>query len=154
MIDKFIIQFTRRKILNEKDLLIVNDKYFLVSEKIRETINIIKREPHLAGLYLGRQRGNQFFPSVALLAILHPFAENIITLNDDAAFLFICGRDIYAPSILKMDGRCAESSIVILQNKNKELLGFGKRAHPITSQQPVVENIFDIGDFLRRENKR
>jgi len=158
MITKFIQQFTKKKVVEERTLLIQNDKYFLVDKKGKEIIQQVRQntgnDPYLMGLYLGRQKGYTFFPSLSLLELIFPYGDNIVTVNDDVAFLFICGRDVFGKGILSINGKCAENTIVLVQNKDKELLGFGKRVHPITSKKEVVTNLFDVGDFLRREKNR
>ncbi|MBS3128911.1 hypothetical protein J4410_07250 [Candidatus Woesearchaeota archaeon] len=155
MIENFIRQFTKKKIVDQKDLLVLHEKCFFVNERLKKTMEIIAKktsqEPIYAGLYLGKQKGYTFFPSVSLLEIIKPFVHDVIVVNDEVAFLFICGRDIFSQGILKKRGTCAENTLVFVEDKENNLLGFGKRVHPITSKKEVVTNIFDVGDFLRRE---
>ena len=110
-----------------------------------------------AGTYLGAVKGASFFPSFLLLDMIAKTKANKLVVNKKAAWLFICGRDIFRRGILEGDN-LKKGDYVLVMNEHNECLGFGKlvlslRGAP-DSKQVAVKNILDVGDFLRRERRQ
>jgi ribosome biogenesis protein Nip4 len=78
---------------------------------------------------------------------------NKIVVDRKAAWLFVCGRDIFRRGILAVHGSRRKGDYVLVLNEFGECLGFGKITHSLDAveTQVVVKNISDVGDFLRRE---
>ncbi|MBS7660129.1 MAG: RsmF rRNA methyltransferase first C-terminal domain-containing protein [Candidatus Bathyarchaeia archaeon] len=130
-------------------------KIFLLNNYLRSTIDKVGLEYLHAGIYLGSIKQNRFIPSFPLLFMLADKVRKKIYLTDKAAWLFICGRDIFAEGILHIEGSINKGDLVMLFNKHGECLGYG-----MVKQDPkrarigvVIKNIMDIGDFLRREKQ-
>lgn len=109
-----------------------------------------------AGMYLGKVDGGKFFPSFLLLSIIADCAKNKLIVDDKTAWLFICGRDVFKEGILKAYGSRNKGAYTLVLNSYGECLGFGKIERNLDKAKSgvVVKNILDVGDFLRREQKR
>jgi len=153
-LEHFLIQFgIRRFNKGMKEIYVQDSKYYLISNPIN-SILIKTKKPFTVGTYLGKARGKQFFPSVNLLNMIRAEARNKIWVDDKAAWLFVCGRDLFSEGIKTSTSCVYKGIITLVLNKNDEVLGFGKAVKKITDKDVVViQNIFDIGDFLRRERK-
>ncbi len=110
---------------------------------------------YYAGLYLGKIKNGMFFPSFNLLNMLVGAAANKIVVDQKAAWLFICGRDVFRVGIVKVMGSKRKGDDTLVLNEFGECLGFGKILDDLTSSEGklAVKNVLDIGDFLRRETR-
>lgn len=125
----------------------VEDDLLDLSRKIQRNIN---RDPISVGLFLGEDKGNRFVPSVSLLDQIK--TDQIVTVNDKAEWLFLCGRDLFPASIIEAK---AKSGFVLVENLRNEVLGYGKIKGDLNKPKSIIENKLDRGDFLRREmNKK
>lgn len=148
MIDKFISQFTDKKIDSVKK---IGRSYYLVNEEILEALKLTDMTPDSAGLYLGEEKGEHFKPSLALLDMIAEISSRKVFVDEKSAWLFLCGRDIMAGAITKIN---VSTGLVLVQNGKDENLGFGKIVgnHNDRNQNAIViKNILDKGDYLRRE---
>lgn len=154
-LEHFLIQFGIRsfdKGFNE--IFVQDNKYFLISKQIQEIIKKTKK-PFTAGAYLGKARGSKFFPSVNLLNMVAKHVRNKVTITNKAAWLFVCGRDLFSEAIIDHTHCVYKGIITFILSEKNEVLGFGKTVKKLKDKGVVIDNIFDIGDFLRREkNKR
>lgn len=91
---------------------------------------------------LGRIDRKGFHPSIVLLDILAEHTDKKIVVDDKAAWLFLCGRNILKEAIVEQH---AQEGHTLILNQKHEVLGYGK----ITGAG--VTNKLDRGDFLRRE---
>jgi ribosome biogenesis protein Nip4 len=127
-------------------------RYFLLSRSLK---GLVGRDFYYAGLYLGKVKNARFFPSFNLLAMLARGKANKIVVDRKAAWLFICGRDVFRRGILAMNGSRRKGDYVLVMNEFGECLGFGKilcnADSTVQDAEVVVKNISDVGDFLRRE---
>ena len=153
-LEHFLIQFgIRRFEKGNNELFVQDNKYFLISKDIQ---NIIKKtkKPFYAGTYLGKARGKSFFPSINLLNMMKKKSRNKTWIDEKTEWLFVCGRDIFSEGI-ESSTKCVYKGIItFILNKNNEVLGFGKAVKGLSEKGVVIQNIFDIGDFLRRERKK
>ncbi|MBC7130757.1 hypothetical protein H5T51_06020, partial [Candidatus Bathyarchaeota archaeon] len=106
--NKIISAFTGKlgaKIVLE-DTLILKEKgkLFLLNMELKKLIQEIGIKPIYAGVYLGSQKQKRFVPSFPLLFMIADKAEKKVFLNDKAAWLFVCGRDIFSEGILHVEG--------------------------------------------------
>lgn len=129
-----------------------DDRYYLISPELAKTA---KGDYFYAGLYLGKDRNGMFFPSFNLLNLLVKSAQNKVILERKAAWLFICGRDVFRKGILRVYGSKRPGDVTLVLNEFGECLGFGKILAGLTDSGGravvAVENVLDLGDFLRRE---
>jgi len=97
-----------------------------------------------------------FFPSFNLLNLLVGVAANKIVVDRKAAWLFICGRDIFSEGIVKVMGSKRKGDVTLVLNEFGECLGFGTVMDILNGSagNVAVKNVLDVGDFLRREEKR
>ena len=153
MIDQFTRQFTEQKLLHIEK---IGREYYQIGAELKELMvtadRNLNRNPISAGLYMGMERGKRFYPSLALLDTIGRVTERWNTVDDKAEWLFLCGRDVFAGSVVKANVR---HGLVLVANKRKEVLGYGKIVgDPDKSDSVFIKNILDKGDYLRREMKR
>jgi ribosome biogenesis protein Nip4 len=116
---------------------------------------LIRKDFYYAGTYLGKVKNGRFFPSFNLLAILARVDANKTVVNKKAAWLFICGRDVFRKGIITVRGSRRKGDYTLVLNEFGECLGFGRILCSLEAEakktEVAVKNISDIGDFLRRE---
>ncbi|MEM4756294.1 MAG: hypothetical protein QW594_04135, partial [Candidatus Woesearchaeota archaeon] len=132
------------------------------------------KEYYFAGELLGTSMHQSFLPSIGLLLRTYLTSPYQTILNDHAAWLFTCGRDIFSDGILQSS--CSPKGYSFIVDMQRRCLGLGKKKilHPGSVQgsntplqekekrreqqskvlnQPSITflRVMDIGDFLRRE---
>jgi ribosome biogenesis protein Nip4 len=128
------------------------DKFFLLSPNLRALTGKGK-EWLFAGTYLGKIESGKFHPSFPLLFMIADNAKNKVVVDDKAAWLFVCGRDIFKEGVLEAHGSRRKGAHILVLNRYGECLGFGIMAKDLDKAKKgvVIKNILDVGDFLRRE---
>ena len=128
-------------------------RYYLLSRKL---LDLVREDFYHAGTYLGKANNRQFLPSFQFLAILAKERADRVVVDGKAAWLFICGRDVFWKSIVRIHGNKNKEGHVLVMNEYGDCLGFGKLIGrldaDVKSNKVIVKNISDLGDFLRREN--
>jgi len=154
-ITNFATQFGIGIALNPELTIEKNGRVYLVNTKLRP---LIRRDFFYAGIYLGKAKEGKFFPSFNLLSMLAKKDANKIVVDRHSAWLFICGRDVLAKSIVKVFGTAKKHTNVLVLNEFNECLGFGRivgnLSGKVESGEVAVRNVSDVGDFLRRERYR
>jgi ribosome biogenesis protein Nip4 len=141
----------KAKLNLDPDLVVeTGGRYFLLNKSLKA---MAPRNFFYAGMYLGKVKEEKFFPSFNLLAILAEAEANKVVVNEKAAWLFICGRDIFGGGIVSVQGSRREGDFTLVLNEFEECLGFGRIVRDLGAKDArvVVQNISDVGDFLRRE---
>ncbi len=129
--------------LDENSIIKRENRYYLLTSTIAPFIR-----PNFthAGIYLGKN-GKDFHPGLNFLSLLAAQSNvNKTIVNEKAAWLFVCGRNILPKSIIRIEGSKTRGSYTLIQNENRETLGYGRFVH-----NRAINNIADIGDYLRRE---
>jgi ribosome biogenesis protein Nip4 len=151
-IKDFAFQCGAKLSLNPEFILNRSGRCFLVNKNL---CGYIQKDFYYAGTYLGKVKKGKFFPSFNLLAILARGDANKIVVDRKAAWLFICGRDIFRRGILAVRGSRKKGGHTLVMNEFGECLGFGKIVCRLDEEaektEVAVKNISDVGDFLRRE---
>jgi ribosome biogenesis protein Nip4 len=149
-IDDFVSRFGTKIRFDETLVVKQQDRYFLLSENVKQ---LTSKGFYYAGAYLGEAKDGEFFPSFNLLNIIAQKKANKINVERKAEWLFICGRDVFGQGIAKVAHSKKKGDYVLVLNSHGECLGFGKILHNLERKRrgPMVQNILDIGDFLRRE---
>jgi len=151
---KPIINFASKvkaKLTFDPDLVVeTGGRYFLLNKDLKANAS---RSFFYAGRYLGKMKDGKFFPSFNLLAILSESEANKVIVNEKASWLFICGRDIFGGGVVSVEGSRREGDFTLVLNEFGECLGFGRIVRDLGAKDArvVVQNISDVGDFLRRE---
>ena len=105
--------------------------------------------------YLGKAKEGKFFPSFYLLGMLAKKEANRIILDKKAAWLFICGRDVLRKSIVRVRVQAEKDTNTLVFNEFGECFGFGRIVEKLRDGAGDnglwLENVLDVGDFLRRE---
>ena len=125
----------------------LNDRRFAAGSDVAAEIFDRGRMVY-AGKLLGRTRGD-FIPSAILLRELGRLeGPNKVWVDERVGWLFACGRDVFAESILKSEGDLVEGACFLVM-LGGDCLGYGKIE--ISDEKMMLKNVFDLGDFLRRE---
>lgn len=131
------------------NIMQIRNSYFLASDELLMAKNKIGQEPFSAGIFLGEIKKNNFIPSTNLLDMISVQTQKKIFVNRKTAWLFLCGRDIFGRGIVKSN---VTKGIALIQNENDENLGYGEIINDLSLKDKVViKNLFDKGNFLRRE---
>jgi len=114
---------------------------------------LISKDFFYAGTCLGKTKRGKFFPSFNLLRIIAGKKANKVTVDKKTEWLFICSRDIFKQGITEEMGSKRKGDYTLILNQHGECLGFGRILCNLDKAKDgvVIENISDIGDFLRRE---
>jgi ribosome biogenesis protein Nip4 len=151
LLKKFLEGVGSSLTVDEERLLRINNRRFTVGENLDDFIfrwdNLV-----YAGKLLGKDR-RLFHPSPTLLQEIasEEGSLNRVHVDRETGWLFVCGRDVFEESILRKDGGFEEGdlSLVMLEG---DCLGYGRIE--MFQGKKILKNVFDIGDFLRRERWR
>ena len=136
-------------ILNPRFVVEKEGRYYLLTRKL---LSIAQDDFFYAGSYLGKIKNHKFFPSFSLLTMLAKTGANNVVVDDKAAWLFICGRDIFGKRITASYGSRRKGDYTIILNSFGECLGFGRIVQNLDAEgEVIIKNVSDVGDFLRRE---
>lgn len=150
LIQRFASKVSAKLILNKKLLVEKEGRFFLLNNDMK---SILRNDFFYAGSYLGKLKKGKFFPSFILLAILATGKANKVIVKEKAAWLFVCGRDLFPEGIKEIQGSRRKGDFTLVLNAFGECLGFGRILHDLNSTETgvSVQNVSDVGDFLRRE---
>ena len=149
--EAFASRFGCRVAFNSDLVVEKNQRYYLLNQRLKM---VLQSDYYCAGLYLGKIKNGIFFPSFNLLNLLVSPAANKIVIDPKAAWLFICGRDVFRVGIVKVMGSKLKGDATLVLNEFGQCLGFGKILDLTESHSKIaVKNVLDIGDFLRREKR-
>lgn len=115
--------------------------YYLKNDSLR--VEGFENQSH--SLVLGSEKGF-FEPSLFLLELLSGRTKNKVFVNEEAEWLFLCGRNVFLDNILK---DASKEKVFLVQNEKDENLGLGIKTK--VKGKKVIKNLLDRGDFLRRE---
>lgn len=148
---KFAFQLGVKFSLNADLTVNKAGRYFLLNKAL---LKIARNDFYYSGTYLGKVKKGKFLPSFNLLMMLSEKEANKIVVDKKAAWLFICGRDIFRKAIIEMYGSARKGEYTLVLNEFSECLGLGQIVQNLDrpmKKEVAVKNILDIGDFLRRE---
>jgi ribosome biogenesis protein Nip4 len=146
----FVSRFQTRISLDKNLIVKRRNRYFLLNDRLKR---LISKDFFYAGTYLGKAKRGKFFPSFNLLRMIAEEKANKVIVDKKTEWLFICGRDIFKQGITQVMGSKGKGDYTLILNQHGECLGFGKILCNLEKAKDgvVIENISDIGDFLRRE---
>jgi ribosome biogenesis protein Nip4 len=148
----FASRFGNEITFNKELIIEKNERYYLFNPRLKKDV---QSDFYYAGLYLGKiGKNGGFFPSFNLLNLLVDVVANKIVIDQKAAWLFICGRDVFCKGVVKAMGSKRKGDVTLVLNKFGECLGFGRIVDLNNSGGEIaVHNVLDAGDFLRREKR-
>jgi ribosome biogenesis protein Nip4 len=146
----FASRFGARIVLNTEFIVEKSQRYYLLNPKLRK---VVKADFFYAGLYLGKVKDRLFFPSFNFLNMMAGLEANKVILDRKAAWLFICGRDVFKKGVVKVMGSQKKGDLTLVLNEFGECLGFGMMTTNLDDLKVgvMIRNFLDVGDFLRRE---
>lgn len=142
-LNKFASQFTGKEY---GEATAIGKKYFEAKNELLELNNRTQLKPHTIGVFLGEETRKGFRPSSYLLDRLSADSTRKVFVNRKAEWLFLCGRDVLGKSITRDE---ASEGLCLVCNEEGECLGFGEKK--FVGNSVTIKNVFDKGDFLRRE---
>ncbi len=148
---KFALQFGAKFSLTGDLTMNKAGRYFLRNKAL---LKVARNDFYYSGMYLGKIKKGKFFPSFNLLMMLAQRKANKIVVDKKAAWLFICGRDIFQKAIVDMHGSRRKGDHTLVLNEFGDCLGFGRIVRSLNGSmknEVAVKNVLDVGDFLRRE---
>jgi ribosome biogenesis protein Nip4 len=132
----------------ESEVLRINDKYFTLDPALIDGLKVREGLVY-AGRYLGRDR-RLFEPSSLLLQMLASEPDTRkVHVGRAAAWLFVCGRDIFEENITSAEGDLAPGGHFLVIYSG-QCLGYGR--YETVWDRIMLRNLFNIGDFLHRED--
>jgi len=137
--------------LDEDPVLKKRDRYFFID-------NALEKLPGnfvYAGVFLGKTVKSKFSPGFELLRMIAGTEANRVVVDGRTEWLFVCGRDIFKQGIIRILGSGRKGDHVLVMNDHLECLGYGIIVVDLDKVQRglAVQNILDVGDFLRREEE-
>lgn len=134
----------------------INNEIYYAPDDLVELKNKIQSHANLTpaacGVFLGCSTQKKFTPGVVLLDVLAKKTKQKIVVDKKASWLYICGRDVFGKSIVS--GAFSQGTYALVLDHEDSVLGYGvfvSDASSDTEDKVVFQNLFDIGDFLRRE---
>ena len=152
-LEGFVSKFGGNVQLNTQFIVEKAERYYLLNPRIKKQL---RGNFYYAGLYLGKIKNGKFFPSFNLLDVLVDVVANKVVLDRKAAWLFICGRDVFGQGVVKVMGSKRKGNFCLVLNEFGECLGFGMIAAELgelATDKVAIKNVLDVGDFLRRERR-
>jgi ribosome biogenesis protein Nip4 len=127
----------------------INNRSFTLDSELERVLHQ-KKSLTYAGRYLGKDR-RRFEPSSILLQeLINEEATHKIKVDRDTAWLFVCGNDIFEEHLIPIVGdlQLGQYYLVLF---NGRCIGYGR--YESSAGIKVLKNLFDIGDFIRREQR-
>jgi ribosome biogenesis protein Nip4 len=132
----------------DPEVLMIDSKRFTLGQEMGRQ-RFSRENLVYAGTYLGRNR-RLFEPGSPLLQMLAAEeGTRKVHLDRDAAWLFVCGRDVFEESIRRVEGALELGGIYLVMFDGR-CVGYGR--FETSAGIHVIRNLFDLGDFLRRED--
>jgi len=151
--EAFVSRFGGRIAFNNDLIVEKNSRFYQLNPRLKSGL---PSDFYYAGLFIGKVGKNGgFFPSFNLLNMLVDVATNKVAVDQKAAWLFICGRDVFRTGVVKVMGSKRKGDATLVLNELGECLGFGKIMDGLSASdvEVAVQNVLDAGDFLRRERR-
>jgi len=150
--DKFNMFISQFNVPAFDNVVRIGRNYFYAEKGISEFRDTINHDVFSLGIFLGEEK-NDFKPSPACIDMISkmPGADKRkVFINKKAEWLFICGRNILEPSIVKNPNHLREG-IVLVQNIEDENLGYGLFRQE--GKDLILRNILDKGEYLRMNQR-
>jgi ribosome biogenesis protein Nip4 len=137
----------------------IGRRCFLTLPEHDELIAKHRKELFGCGVFLGEEK-ERFEPSAALLELIAAkTSEHKTVVDEKAAWLYLCDRDILDKGVVQM-GSPTKSGYLLVQDERDENLGYGfvpgatrkqSGKAKFRNKNVAVRNLLDRGFFLRRE---
>lgn len=150
LIRDFAGRFAAKLSINDRLVINKANKYFLVNENLQKSL---ARDFFFAGSLLGETKKGEFIPGFELLRLIAKGNSNKVIVDSKSEWLFICGRDLFKRGITKVTKPIVTGDYTLVLNQHYECLGFGRVIKDLDKATTgvVIQNLLDVGDFLRRE---
>jgi len=129
-----------------EDVVKIDNKRF--TSPVKAPLDISGRV--YTGIYLGRNK-QRFLPSGVLLQMLGGEEKtHKVYVGRETAWLFVVGKDVFDENIIdKTPGVHLGGYCLVMYGEH--CIGYGR--YETSGDRIVVKNIYNIGDYLRRERE-
>jgi len=149
----FIERFTNENLVDEESVFQLGEEWYSVPKSLFKLGKDLPRHPVFVGTFLGRKKNNYIVPGVALLDLLAASKKTKkVFVADKAGWLFVCGKNVLHSSVQNVENAPQKGDWVLVM-QSEDCLGFGEVETELSDAKGAIKNLFDIGDFLRRERK-
>ena len=158
---KELIQQFTSKDLSLNEVIKIKNGYFLAGKELLELKEEIRKkckiEPEYVGELIAVEKKGRLVPTLTFIERISRQADIKIFVDDKAAWLFMCGKDIFRDSIKRINYKGANVSkneygtirgVALVFDQLDACLGYGII---INRGKIFLKNILDKGDYLRRE---
>src|SRR5271157_3120368 len=114
--EAFASRLGAKIIFNTEFIVEKSQRFYLLSPRLKK----LQSNFYYAGLYLGKVKNGVFFPSFNLLNMLLDVSANKVVVDSKAAWLFICGRDIFRSGVVKVMGSKRKGDYTLVLNEFNE----------------------------------
>ncbi len=132
----------------DPEVLMIDSKRFTLNQELKRR-QFSRKGLVYAGTYLGWNK-RLFEPGSPILQMLAA-EENTrkVHLDRDTAWLFVCGRDVFEDNIERVESVLELGGHYLVMFDGR-CIGYGR--FETSAGIRVIRNLFDLGDFLRRED--
>ena len=116
----FVSRFNASISFDENLIVKKENRYFLINENLKK---FITKDFFHAGIYIGKIKNGNFFPSFSLLKMIAEGKANKVIVDKKTEWLFICGRDIFKQGIMKVIGSKRKGDYTLILNEHGKFLG-------------------------------
>lgn len=121
-----------------------------LSAGLSELLPRLKDPPASVGEPWGSWTGDEWTPSLEAASRFGARNQtDRVIVNDQAAQLFLYGRDILGGSILHRDDGLRRGDLVWVADRDQNVLGLAHIVDAWSSRGPVLRPVIDLGWYLR-----
>jgi ribosome biogenesis protein Nip4 len=134
------------------NVVVIGKRYFYDPEGLLTIARTHNWDPFSVGLYLGEVK-RDFIPTSACIDLLGRSSERKVVVNEKAAWLYLCNRDILMFGVV-IPGEFERDDLVFVVDSRENVLGYGRVFTKFNSKMKnkiYVKHILDKGEYLRRE---
>lgn len=111
-------------------------------------------DPLHLGTELGTYEGFDVRLSIEGVLLLAGLTEKrTVVIAEKGEQLFLYGRDLFGPSVLKHDKDLKPGMLCIVRNNRGECIGLGRVTGPFRTESTCVKNVLDLGSYLRDDQE-
>jgi ribosome biogenesis protein Nip4 len=148
LLKEFLEGIGSRLASDEDGLVRINNKRFIEADTLAGLLHT-RRYLVYVGKLLGRDK-RVFIPSSILLEeLVREPGTRKAHVDRKTAWLFVCGRDVFEEN-LGIEGWPGLGELYLVVSEG-DCLGYGRIEE--FEGRLILRNLFDLGDFLRRERK-
>lgn len=147
-LNEYVALFTKETIPHVK----IGRRCFYDPHNLLQYARNNKMDPYSVGLFLGEER-DVFQPTSALINLIAERSDKKVKVNDKAAWLYLCNRDVLMTSVLDPNEQEPNTNVIVMDTK-EQVIGAGLIVTDFDSKMKnkvFIKHRIDKGEYLRRE---